>query len=58
MIILIILLIISNIFSWAVILRLASEIRQQNTILDGLSDIFKDMAHSVTFTQEVKPILI
>ena len=40
----IILLIISNIFSWAFIMHLASEIRQQNTIIDGLSDVFKEMA--------------
>ena len=44
MIILIILLIISNILSWAVIMRLASEIRQQNTIMDSLSDVFKEMS--------------
>lgn len=37
----VILLVISNIFSWAVIMRLASEIRQQNTIMDGLNGVFK-----------------
>ena len=47
MIILIILLIISNILSWSVIMRLASEIRQQNTILDGLSDIFKGRSDTI-----------
>ena len=40
----VILLVISNILSWVVIMRLASEIRQQNIIMDSLSDVFKEMS--------------
>ena len=44
MIIAIILLVVSNILSWAVIMRLASEIRQNNAIMNGLSTVFKEMS--------------
>ena len=44
----IIILVISNVFSWAFIMRLASEIRQQDIILNGLSDTFKGMSVNET----------
>ena len=44
-------LVISNIVSWAVIMRLISEVRRQDIILEGLSDVFKEMSDNVTKAQ-------
>ena len=41
----IIILVISNILSWAVVMRLISEVKQQDIILEGLADTFKEMSN-------------